>query len=289
MSKSKRVTTLILGILIIIFYGYRFFLIKRLPYEINDKISWRIFLIVIIAMLVQLIIAVTLLQELRKRTIQRPAWIIKVLEIIYYKPLQLIRESLLKLTVIKNLAADWSNIINFSIHSSTSLYSITIALFIIPRILLVTCLIADVFLFQKIYCFYQLLWVILIPISLQIMLAFAKQYSNTSCESLELVAEKTAKEYTFKLTTAQQITINEFQTRTTLWTYYTTILQKIEDISQCQKSTSYLLLSLLSTVLFFISWLGYIMYVLQDSLFVFTTNPLIINFITVIIRSLLGI
>lgn len=223
MSKSTRINalTLTFGITIIIFYLYRIFIIKRLPYEISGKIPWIVFFMVLIALLIQLIIVVNLLQELRKQTIQKPAWMLKILEILYYTPLQRIREQLLKLAIMKSLAKDWSGIIEFTLRSATSLYTVTIALFIIPRLLLATCLFADVFLFHKIYCFYQLLWIIVIPISIQIMLAFAKQHTSTNRENLELVLETTAIGNTFTLTAATpQITEEAFHYKTYLWTYF---------------------------------------------------------------------
>lgn len=219
MSKSSRINAL--GIIIILFYVYRFFLIKRLPYEINDKVSWTIFLIVIIILFTQIFMAIKIIQELRKQNIQTPLWVAKILELSFYTPLKQIRELLLKLTVIKNLAKDWSVVIEFSLRSAATLYGITIALFIIPRLLLAICLFCDVFLFHKIYCFYQLLWIIIIPISIQIMLAFAKQHTSTNRENLELVLETTAIGNTFTLTAATpQITEEAFHYKTYLWTYF---------------------------------------------------------------------
>ena len=115
MSKSKYITSL--AIIIILFYVYRIFLIKRLPYAINDNISWNIFFIVILLLITQGFIAIKVIQELRKQQVKPPTLVLQLLQIIYYNPLQQIREHLLKLTFMKKLVKDWSGVIEFTICS----------------------------------------------------------------------------------------------------------------------------------------------------------------------------
>lgn len=89
MSKSSRINalTLTLGITIILFYLYRIFIIKRLPYEISGKVSWIMFLIVIVILFTQIFIAIKIIKELRKQNIQNPLWVAKILELIFYTPI----------------------------------------------------------------------------------------------------------------------------------------------------------------------------------------------------------
>jgi hypothetical protein len=182
MLKSKCCEAL--GFIIIMWTIYRILILVRIPYEINEKISWLLFNIILCMILCYTITLYTTLTQLFTPTsrVHHPL-LAKTLEIFYSKPLQ---TTIVQLLTWKILAEHWATVLESSIKELKTIYFVTFTIILLPRAVISLALFLDVFILNKILGFYKVIWLIAIPLIFSSVLAIVNHYITSSQTNLEV-------------------------------------------------------------------------------------------------------
>lgn len=277
----------ILGICIIGWFIYRFAILKKLPYLINENIpSWTI-IIVMIVCVTQIVILISLVRLLKKReSTSLNKIIIVVMEKIYYTPLREVGAMMMEYSFMKKSLYKSAQIVELLIRRKEAIYLVIFMLYFMPKWQLAISLICDVFILNKIYLFYKWLWIVLLVLGYQGFFGLLKLYIMSEKKELEenfIILQKVHLEKT-QLLLKVHLEKPQLQNITNKWLFYTNVLDIITALSVCQQNKYFVIGSILLTSLFIISWSTYLIKVFY---LLIPQDPT--NFITWLVRIIIGI
>lgn len=269
-----------LAIIIFSWTCYRIFFVQRIPYEINEKISWLMLLIAMGLLLSQLyFLKLNIKLIIRKKHTNS---LLKefLLKHFYKKPLENLQNYFLQYNSFQKHILILGYIFEISIRNVYLVYIITIVFLQMPRLIIAISLLLDIIFLNKIYTFYLALSLIVYIIIFQSLLSCIKEYITESRKSLNLKIIK-RNNNNVTLSSSNNMTKITFVNYVKLWTIYTNILHLINTLYSCQQSRIYLTFSILINLIFVFSWSLYIWKVLI-SFHNLPKNDLLIWFIKVI-------
>lgn len=207
----------------------------------------------------------------------------KIVEIIYYEPLRTVRNKLLQYILMKKLTQFLASVLETSIRSKYSVYISVLLYFLVPKIELALCLVGDVYILNEINTFYNMLWLILIPLIYQGILSMVWQETTEYKNNLERKSLNVEVTNGIPHLSPKSKQDNEtFDNNTATWVYYENILDLLNAIYLYHKTRYYLILSLLPPCLFICGWSTYICRVIYSEYILLTNN----NFILCLLRNL---
>lgn len=265
---------LMVGLFIILFIIYRFLILERLPYQINENVSWWTICIVMVILLTQFIIFFNYIRLLYNKKASKITQILtRLIEYCYYKPLRKIGKYILKRKLVSQAMFDSAGALLYMVCTNISVYVINIIYIIIPRLLLAFTLLADIIIINKIHSFYIIIWIGIISLGYQARIALIKM-EITQCKTIieknNINVEMIEQQPT--LTPKNNENIVTFTYYVRYWVYCADTLDTITACYLSEKNKYYILLKILITTLFIIAWSFYLYYVLHTKHSTMSTN-----------------
>jgi hypothetical protein len=256
MSKSKlyEKSMIVLGYLICLWVVYRLFVIERVGYIIDHRVSYLRLCIGVTIVMSQVFVMVMIINKLRKKELTRISKLVsKVIERIYYQPLKSFATVLLQNEVVAIFTKLMSKILVQVVQSKTSAYFFTVYFYLVPKFILVIVLWADIIILNQIYTFYKMIWLLGVTIIIQGVVGLINIHTTTLKTELE------DKYLNKELSTAEQIVLItrdcEIETE---WIQYYNIVDTIKAINLVKISKLYLVIDLCITMLFLGAWIIYV-------------------------------
>lgn len=272
---------MIVGFFIIVFIIYRFLILERLPYQINEHVSWWTISVVVFILLTQLTAIINYVRVLRNLKPSKITYLLMcLLEYCYYKPLRRVSKYLLKRLVISQAIFDSGGALLYMVSTKTTLYVINCIYLIIPRFLLVCALLADIIILNKIHSFYTILWIGIISLTYQAILGLIWEEINQCKNQIEkttlnikMIEDQPILTFKDKKNTAT------FTNHVEYWVYCTDILDTITAYYLSQKNKYYILLKMVITIMFIFGWTLYLYNVLSAKYLVSSTSTILIQWL----------
>ena len=150
---------IVIGYLISLWMVYRLFVLERVGYTIDHHVSYLRLCIGVGIVVSQVIVMVLIINKLRKRELTRVSKLLsKVVDKVYYEPLKTLGIIILENKVVVMFTNSMSKMLLQVVQSKTSAYFFTIYFYLLPKLILVVILWADIFILNKIYAFYKMIW-----------------------------------------------------------------------------------------------------------------------------------
>jgi hypothetical protein len=254
-----------LSLTFIIFLLYRLLILERVSYVINETIPiLQIFIIAIIIvwLCIELISVVFILKGKIKQTFFTQL-IFKYLFKYYYAPLLELGKLIYKIKAIQYLLEGIIESFKLVMLNKYLVIVITIIVFLLPRAFLGYALYIDIIILSKIYLFYNLLWIIIIPLIFQGAFALLKHVYQQRMEELIKTHIKVLDiEGHVKLSPQYKMHKDLFETYIIKWERYHHNIDMLTAIELCKNCKIYLHLRRFIIIFFISLWLTYIAKVL---------------------------
>lgn len=203
-----------------LWFIYRYLILVRAPYAINANVSTLTLVFVIVIFLAYTLQNLLVMKQLlgRSSTLPGANLIKELLDLVFYKPLELIRDYLMKYRWVRNRITECALVLEYTITSKRLVYVVSGSLLLVPRVILAAALFIDIIVLAKIVVFLQTLWVLSISIIFWIVLnTLRARYTYCSSQIFDiLLASELAQVTTYSLGSKLVIKI----TMSLLWFAY---------------------------------------------------------------------
>lgn len=251
----------VIGGIIITWLIYRTVLLTRQPYVLDGSVSRYLYIILVLIAMTQLAILYMLIRDWRKVN-RKPNLLIRVvlriLEEIYYKPLEHIGRSLLQRKLVVRITVYWSKVLLAYVNTKRRIFLLTILLQLNPKIIILIGLLVDVFILGKILIFYKVIWYGIIPLIYMGILGLIKIETQKRMDKLlaeEIAVEDDIDQIRIKpLPERNDMTQEDLERYKEAWVDMTNILDITKAITLITKERLYVGIMIVITLLFLICW-----------------------------------
>jgi hypothetical protein len=252
----------IVGITWINFIVYRIMILQREPYIINNKIHILQGVIIIGILMINIIELYSIIKIVLKykKIGTLTAYGIRIINVIYWKPLASIEKEIMKIRGIGKVLESIGESLLYILKDKKSVISLLLLYTLIPRTIMGISLCIDIIYFHKMAILYKVLFIVIYTISFNVIIGMVKHYCTARKEELETESLIVKEENGNFVIESRELDLNKesLNLRIEKWLLYHNILDVILALELAKQYWLILALRLVNVLMYIIAWYVYL-------------------------------
>lgn len=252
----------IIGITWINFIFYRVIILQREPYIISNKIHILQVLIIggiLLINIIELYSIVKIVLKLKKVG-TLTAYGIRIINVIYWKPLESIEREIMKMPGIGKVLQSIGESLLYMLRDKKSVISLLLLYTVIPRTIMGISLCIDIIYYNKMAILYKVLFIVIYTISFNLIIGMVKHHCTANKEKLETESLIVSLENGNIVIESKDLGLSKesLSLRIENWLLYHNVLDVILAIELAKQYWLILCLRLVNVIMYIVAWMVYI-------------------------------